>query len=122
MMSDLMEHILAKLSQEVKENMETLMDNNVINVSPDVPRFLNDPQIQHLPIELPQKQNYREQLTDIGQINRAYERLLTKGKENALSDSFRSEQIEETESRTARSFKTTLASFTGYMSILHATA
>lgn len=121
-MSDLMEHILAKLSQEVKENMETLMDNNVINVSPEIPRFLNDPQIQHLPIELPQKQNYREQLTHIGQINRAYERLLTKGKENALSDSFRSEQIEETESRTARSFKTTLASFTGYMSILHATA
>lgn len=119
MSNDLMSSILSQLSADVKNNVDELM-NNKININ--IPTFLDDLEIQNLPIEFAEKTKVVEELTDLGKLNKAYNRLLTKGNENTLTDSFRSQTTKEIKSRTEESLTTTLASFGRYMSILQATA
>jgi hypothetical protein len=122
-MSDLMDNILAQLQLESQENNSTLF-GVIQEMKPmDVPRFLNDPSIQHLPVEsLPKKESYAEQLSEIGEISRAYNKLRERGELNKLTDSFRNTPTEKIESRTAHSLTQTLASYTRYISLLQATA
>ena len=120
-MSDkLMENILAQLSSDVNQNVEELKGLIENNINPNTLSFLNDLTIQNTPIEVAKKTKITDEVSDVGKMNRAYTDLLTRAKENKLTDSFRYQETEEIKSRTETAFAQTFASFGRYMSILQA--
>lgn len=119
-MTDFMDTILSSFNQDVKENISNV--SNKIQEPKEIPTYLNDPSIQHLPVSLPENISYKPQLSEIAQVNYTFNSLLERSQRNTLDDSFRTEKTKEIESRTERSFKKTFASYSRYISILQATA
>jgi hypothetical protein len=120
-MSNLMDSILSQMNQDVNKKMDTLF--RVVEETKDnleYPRFLDDPTIQHVEVKPAEKISFKDD-NEITQLSNAFNRLRERGESNKLSDSFRSTHVEEIESRTARSFTQTLASYSRYLSILQAT-
>ena len=118
-MTDFMDTILSSFNEDVKQNNNKVLQT----VQPDkeIPTYLNDPTIQHQSIIIPEKKNYRPQLSEYAKTEYTFKSLINKGEENKLTDSFRNKEIEKTQTRTERSFTQTLASYTKYISILQAT-
>lgn len=115
-MSDLMDYIVAEMEIDVKKNISNVFNN--LQPVQEIPRFLDDPSIQHIHVEPAEKVSYAETLTPIAEITHAYSKLVERGTHNKLSDSFCGSDSKETYSRTAYSFTQTLASYNKYISIL----
>lgn len=122
MPNDFMDSILSQLSADVNQNVEELKGLIENNINPNTLTFLNDLTIQNQPIELAKKTKITDEVSDVGKMNRAYTDLLSRAKENKLTDSFRHQETKETKSRTETAFAQTFASFGRYMSILQASA
>lgn len=116
MSDNLVENILAQLSQEVKENVEIIINSEF----PDV--LINDLTFtpQNIPNQ-PIKQNKFTKDTPVAQVNKAYTAIRKRGELNKLTDSFRTKEVTPTESATKRGFKKTLSGYTRYLSILQIT-
>jgi hypothetical protein len=119
-MTDFMDTILSSFNDDVKQNNNKVLQN--VQPSKEIPTYLNDPSIQHLPPSLPENISYKPQLSEIAQVNYTFNSLLERSQANKLDDSFRTEKTKETESRTESSFKKTFAAYSRYISILQATA
>lgn len=118
----LMDNILSQLSADVNKNVEELKGLIENNISLNTLTFLNDLTIQNTPIEFAKKTKITDEVSDVGKMNRAYTDLLTRAREDKLTDSFRHQETKEIKSRTETAFTETLASFGRYMSILQASA
>ena len=119
MSNDFMDSILSQMNQDVNDKVDTLF--RVVQEVSDansVPRFLDDPSIQSIPIEKAEKISYAEALTPIAEISQAFNKLRERGETNKLTDSFRTQETKATQSRTERSFTQTIASYSKYISIL----
>lgn len=111
--------ILSQMDKDVNEKITTLF--GVVEAEDNSHRFITDLTIQPGSYELPKKTSHAEPLQEYAQISSAYNKLLERGEANKLSDSFRTKEVKEPESRTARSFTQTLASYGRYISLLQAT-
>ena len=120
-MSNFMNDILSQMDKDVNEKTTTLfgvVQKALEQDANSVPRFLDDPSIQNIPIEPAQRVSYANELNEYAQISNAYNKLLERGELNKLTDSFRSSEAKATQSRTERSFTQTIASYSRYISLL----